>query len=101
MVDLPDAKGRLRFCTEAAFSLRKSVEIIAHRRSVVLFDDLYDDGTVRLLGLFHDLILCMVALHVFLVSLDLFLNLFDGIKVIQTILQRKVHWCWWRASRVS
>jgi hypothetical protein len=70
--------------------LRRSAEIIAHRRSVVLLDDLYDDGTVRLLSLFHDLILCMVALHVFLVSLDLFLDLFDGIKVLQTVLQRKV-----------
>ena len=90
MVDLPDAKGRLRFCTEAAFSLRKSVEIIAHRCSVVLLDDLYDDRAVRLLGLLHDLILCVVALHVFLVGLYLFLDLFDGIKVIQTVLQRKV-----------
>lgn len=37
-------KGRLRFCTEAGLSLRESVEIIAHRCSVVLLDDLYNDG---------------------------------------------------------
>ena len=70
--------------------MRKSVEIIAHRCSVVLLDDLYDDRAVRLLGLLHDLILCVVALHVFLIGRYLFLDLFDGIKVIQTVLQCKV-----------
>ena len=72
------------------YERNKSVQIVTHRCSVVLLDDLYNDGAVRLLGLLHDLILCVVALHVFLVGLDLFLDLFDGIEVIQTVLQRKV-----------
>ena len=66
---MADRKDRL-IC-QAAFDLR---EVLGNIRSViVLLFDMYDDGTVYLLGSINDLILGSYSLKVFLVALDLFL----------------------------
>jgi len=67
-----------------------SVEIIADRTGAILLDDLDDDGAVRLLRLFNNLVFCAILYKLFLVVLHFLLDLLYGPIMCDIFLQHEM-----------